>query len=94
MFTHEPIAIMDLNMLTGAQIRAARSLLHWSAETLAERAGVGIATIRRAESTDDVPSVNAQNLAKILAAIKAAGVATIDSGAESLSGGPGVRMTR
>jgi len=36
--------------ITKAQLRAARALLNWSAEKLAEEAGVGVATVRRAES--------------------------------------------
>ena len=36
-------------MLTSAQIRAARGLLRWSAQDLAEASALGVNTIRRAE---------------------------------------------
>ena len=38
--------------LTGAQIRAARSLIKWTAEDLAVRSSVSLRTIRRAELAD------------------------------------------
>jgi hypothetical protein len=39
-------------VLTGSQVRAARALLQWTAESLAIHAQVGVATIRRAERID------------------------------------------
>lgn len=46
-------------MLSGAQCRMARGLLNWSVQQLAERANVGLSTIKRLEAIDLVP-VNAQ----------------------------------
>ena len=86
------IVISDPRMMTGSQIRAARGLLRISARELAERASVGIATIQRAESTDDVPNINARTLAKIQAALEAGGVLLIDPNTASHSGGAGVRF--
>ncbi|MGB9154833.1 MAG: helix-turn-helix transcriptional regulator [Alphaproteobacteria bacterium] len=40
-------------MITGSQIRAARSLVGWTAEELAERAGVNRESVFRAERADD-----------------------------------------
>jgi hypothetical protein len=37
--------------LTSAQIRAARALIRWSAQELANVSSVGVTTIRRAELT-------------------------------------------
>lgn len=39
-------------MVTREQIKAARALLGWTAEELATRANVGVATIRRLEGKD------------------------------------------
>lgn len=76
-------------MVTGRQIRAARVLLGWSYRTLAERSGVSESTIRRAEATDGIPTVRADNLYAIQAALQAGGVLFID---ENTAGGEGVRM--
>jgi transcriptional regulator with XRE-family HTH domain len=61
-------------MITGAQIRAARGLVRWSAETLAERSKLGVATIRRAEASDGQPKLTAANLAAVQAAFESVGV--------------------
>ena len=42
----------DANPVTGARLRAAHALLRWSAEELATRTKLGVATIRRAEAHD------------------------------------------
>jgi len=46
-------------MITSEQIRAARQLLKITATELADKSGVGIATIRRFELMAGVPSGNA-----------------------------------
>jgi DNA-binding transcriptional regulator YiaG len=89
----EPITVSDPRMMTGAQIRAARSILRLTAGDLAALSGVGIATIHRAEASDGIPAMNARTLARIQAAIEAAGVTLIDNNAVSASGGPGVRLS-
>ena len=43
-------------MISTEQIRAARALLRWTAQNLADVSGVGVATIRRIELMDGVPS--------------------------------------
>ena len=75
-------------MITSEQIRAARALIRWSAEELAQASGVGHSTIRRMEAADGVPPASARNLAAIQRALEAAGVQFI---AEN-GGGPGVRL--
>jgi ribosome-binding protein aMBF1 (putative translation factor) len=74
-------------MITGAQIRAARGLIRWSAEILAERSKLGVATVRRAESTDGVPNLTAANVAAVQRALEDGGVEFIDD-----RGGTGVKL--
>ncbi|GEP07716.1 transcriptional regulator [Methylobacterium oxalidis] len=60
--------------LTGAQIRAARALLRWSAEELASAAQLGVATIRRAEAKDGPVSATPVNVQAIRSALERAGI--------------------
>lgn len=78
-------------MLTGSQIRAARAILKWSAQSLANKSGISYAAIQRAERVDDMPNMHARNLAAIKASLEAGGVEFLD-GSYSGSGGPGVRL--
>jgi hypothetical protein len=77
-------------MLTGAQMRAARALIRWTVEDLAKAAKVGVMTVRRAEASDGPPSMMANNLAAIRAALEAAGVIFVEENGE----GPGVRLKK
>jgi transcriptional regulator with XRE-family HTH domain len=79
---------MTLPPLTSAQIRAARSLIRWSAEDLAARSSLSVATIRRAELTDTETSMTAANDLAVRRALEAAGVEFIDED----GGGAGVRL--
>ena len=81
---------MNLPSLTSAQIRAARSLIRWSAEDLAARSSLSVATIRRAELTDAETSMTAANDLAVRRALEAAGVEFIDEN----GGGPGVRLRK
>jgi transcriptional regulator with XRE-family HTH domain len=54
------------------QVRAARGWLGWSQQTLAERAHVGLSTIKDFENGSRKPIAN--NLAAIQQALEAAGV--------------------
>ena len=75
-------------VLTGAQLRAARAILGWTAQQLADVSGVGIATIRRTETADGpVKMINA-TAAAIVRALEQAGVDLI----EPNGGGEGVRL--
>ena len=76
--------------LTAGQIRAARAFLRWRAEDLARKASLGVATIRRAELTDDETSMTAANDLAVRRALEAAGVEFIDEN----GGGPGVRLRK
>ena len=87
-----PAISYDARMLTGGQIRAARVFLRWSAKDLASAAGVGVATIHRAEATDDVPNLQTRTLMRVQRALETAGIQLIDEGSHSADGGPGVRF--
>jgi hypothetical protein len=82
---------MKLKPLTSGQIRAARALLRWRAQDLARESAVGVATIRRAELTEDETSMTAPNDLSVRRALEAAGVDFIE---ENGSGGPGVRLRK
>jgi transcriptional regulator with XRE-family HTH domain len=77
------------NITTG-QVRAARALLRWTAEELAQAAGVSVATIRRAEPTDGPLTMMPANAAAIVRALEAAGIIFVPENGE----GPGVRMRK
>ena len=75
-------------MLSTCQIRAARALLRWSADELAKSSGIGVATIRRIELTEGVPSSNARTLERLKRTLEAAGVEFIGAPEDN----PGVRL--
>lgn len=64
----------DIKMISSSQIRGARALLRWSADELAKNSGVGVATIRRLELAEGLPSSNAKTLHAIKSTLEAAGV--------------------
>jgi len=75
-------------MIGGAQIRAARALLGWSAAELAGNCGVTRFTIQRLEQHNGVPPSRSQTLEDIRRAFEAAGVEFIGTPDD----GPGVRL--
>jgi hypothetical protein len=76
------------NPLTSAQIRAARALIRWSAQQLADASAVGVTTIRRAELTASETKLTRVNDQAVRRTLEAAGVEFIDAE----GGGPGVRL--
>ena len=66
-------------MITSDQIRAARALLRWSSGDLAEKSGVGSATIKRMESMNGVPSGHVKTLLSLKTALENAGVEFLGS---------------
>jgi len=76
--------------LTSAQIRAARSLIRWTADELAAACALSVATIRRAELKESVTALTTANDLAIRRALEAAGVEFIDEN----GGGPGVRLKK
>ncbi len=75
-------------MITSEQIRAARALIKWSADDLAEAAGVGVATIRRFESVVGVPSGQMRVIELLKNTLQAAGVEFVGTPDDR----PGVRL--
>jgi transcriptional regulator with XRE-family HTH domain len=61
-------------LITGAQIRAARGFLGWSARELADASGIALQTVQRLEKHSGVPSTRAQTLADVISALEKAGV--------------------
>jgi hypothetical protein len=82
--------IKQKSALRGAQIRAARALVRWSAEDLASHSKVGVATIRRAEIAEGITAMTPPNDSAVRAALEEAGVEFIDEN----GGGVGVRLRR
>jgi transcriptional regulator with XRE-family HTH domain len=76
--------------LASAQIRAARSLIRWTAEDLASASALSVATIRRAELKEAATALTAANDLAIRHALETAGVEFIDEN----GGGPGVRLRK
>jgi DNA-binding XRE family transcriptional regulator len=64
----------EIKMITGAQIRGARAILRWSAEDLARSAGLGAATVRRAEAEDGAPNMLIKNAIALKEALEEAGI--------------------
>jgi transcriptional regulator with XRE-family HTH domain len=75
-------------MISSAQCRAARGLVDWSQLELAERAGVGVVTIRQLEAGTHGP--RRATLEVVRRALEAAGVEFIDEN----GGGAGVRFSK
>ena len=61
-------------MLTCEQLRAARAMLQWRAIDLAEKAGVALSTIRRAEKVNGPVPMMPANERAVRAALEAAGI--------------------
>jgi hypothetical protein len=81
---------MKVRPLTSAQIRAARSLIRWSADDLALEASLSVATIRRAEMRDEETAMTVANDLAVRRALESAGVEFIDEN----GGGSGVRLRK
>ncbi len=75
-------------MITSEQIRAGRALIKWSADDLAEAAGVGVATVRRFESVVGVPSGQMRVIELIKNSLQDAGVEFVGTPDDR----PGVRL--
>ena len=75
-------------MLTGTQIRIARSALRWSAEKLADKSKVASKTIRRIEAADSVPNSTLQVMQRIQDVLEDAGIEFIGTPDDA----PGIRI--
>ncbi|NPD68308.1 transcriptional regulator [Lichenicola cladoniae] len=74
--------------MTAGQLRAARALIRWTAQELADASSVGVATIRRAELKDGPIGMTAPNIAAIK---RAFGEMNVEFTAEN-GRGAGVRL--
>ena len=74
--------------ILGAQMRAARALLRWSASDLVRESGVSLATIHRAETVDGKTAMTLANASAIRRAFEDAAVELI----EENGGGIGARL--
>jgi transcriptional regulator with XRE-family HTH domain len=61
-------------VITSGQIKAARGLLNWTVQQLADKSGLGFTTIVRMESVDGVPPSQAKTLDAVRKAVEKAGV--------------------
>lgn len=77
-------------VLIAEQIRAARAILKWKAIDLAEKAGVGLSTVQRAEQGDGPVTMMRANMDAIRRALETAGIQFIPEN----GGGAGVRMRK
>jgi transcriptional regulator with XRE-family HTH domain len=76
-------------MITSEQCRAARGLLGWSQQELAERAQLGVVTVHQLET--GLSQARRATLQVLRHAFESAGVEFID---ENDSSGPGVRLRK
>lgn len=79
---------MSILKVSIRQVKAARALLGWSQQELAEAAGVSEPTVKRLEAAAGHLGGRAVTIQKLLAALEHAGIEFI---AEN-GGGPGVRL--
>ncbi len=61
-------------MISSRQIKAARALLGWKGQDLADKSGVGVATLRRYEAQDGIPNANKFVIKAIKTCLEEAGV--------------------
>jgi transcriptional regulator with XRE-family HTH domain len=83
--------LMQTEMLTPAQLRAARALLDWSRKDLAKKSGTAAETVQGFESRGSDPKLSTLNAWR--RALEVAGVVFIDPnpmGGDDM--GPGVRL--
>jgi hypothetical protein len=81
----------DPKELTAAQLRAARQFMGWHATELADKAGVGVATIRRAELCQGRTDMKPETAEKVVEAFEKHGLRFY---AADRYGGPGLRLKR
>jgi len=61
-------------MISSTQIKAARALLGWKGQDLADKSGVGVATLRRYEAQNGIPNANTFVLKAIKDCLEGAGI--------------------
>ena len=73
-------------LISGAQVRAARALLGWTARDLAHQAVVSVSTVNLIEGATGLPSTTRDQIDAVQAALEAAGIEFLNDDA------PGVRL--
>ena len=76
---------MSIPKVSIRQIKAARALLAWSQEHMAEKSGVSIPTVKRLESDDGALGGRAETGTRIITALEAAGVIFVEENGEGLA---------
>ena len=61
-------------MISSRQIKAARALLGWKGQDLADKSCVGVTTLRRYETQDGIPNANASVIKAIKDCLEGAGI--------------------
>jgi transcriptional regulator with XRE-family HTH domain len=82
-----------VQVITAAQMRAARGMLGLDQRALAELSDLSLPTIQRMEASDGVVRGTVDSLMKLVGALEAAGIELIAEGAVSTRGGRGVRLS-
>ena len=77
-------------MVSVRQVKAARAMLAWSQQQLAEKAGVSYPTIARLEADDGELGGRSDTAEKIKKTLESAGVIFVQENGE----GPGVRLRK
>ena len=75
-------------MITGGQIRAARTALRWTAMDLAKEANLTQRTIIRLEACDGIPNSTVKTLTRVKISLESAGIEFIGTPDD----GPGIRI--
>ena len=61
-------------MISSRQIKAARMLLGWKGQDLADKSGVGVTTLRRYETQEGIPNANASVIKAIKDCLEGEGI--------------------
>lgn len=69
-----PPPAFDPKDLTAVQLRAARAMLNWRAEDVAEKAKVHVLTVRRAELSKEDMAINLESATRIVEVLEKAGI--------------------
>jgi ribosome-binding protein aMBF1 (putative translation factor) len=64
-------------MISGRQIRAARALLGWSGQELADKCGISLKMLRRYEPQNGIPAGNTKVLESIKSVLQSQGIVFI-----------------
>ena len=75
-------------MITGSQIRAARTAIGWSGADLSEISGVSLRTISTIEASNGLPDARISTVTKLKSALESAGIEFIGSPDDA----PGIRI--